>query len=442
MGFATHSKKSARSGKSVFQRQNIRIHILPAPARVTALTMWLARILKWLAVLAAIAGAIGSAAALFLWSLDRATRLRFEHPWLIYLLPLAGLAMGWYYRKLGKHVSSGNHVILGHVRQERDPIPFLLAPSILIATVGTHLFGGSAGREGTAVQMGAAIASGLGKCVAKTKAAAHLLVFCGIAAGFGAVFGTPFAGAVFALEFTGHRLLSRKLFPCLITALAADQICLAWGITHTPYPEIEFTRSATTWFPIFVKLFLFAAIIALASRFFIQASHFTVKKLREYFPHEAVRAGVGGCIVVVLFLLAGTGDYLGLGVLAENENSLTLPRFFSPDLHAPATAWLWKLVFTVVTLSAGFKGGEVTPLFFIGAALGNSLAWLVNAPVDLFAGVGMIAFFASATKTPWASLIMGIELLGWHVYAPLAVCTLLAYKFSGTKSVYPDVKDL
>ena len=442
MGFATHSKKSAHSGKSVFRRQNIRIHILPAPARVTALTMWLARILKWLAVLAAIAGAIGSAAALFLWSLDRATRLRFEHPWLIYLLPLAGVAMGYYYRKLGKHVSSGNHAILGHVRRERDPVPFLLAPSILIATVATHLFGGSAGREGTAVQMGAAIASGLGKYVAKTKAAAHLLIFCGIAAGFGAVFGTPFAGAVFALEFTGHRLLSRKLFPCLITALAADQICLAWGITHTPYPEIVFTRSVTTWFPIFVKLFLFAAIIALTSRFFIQASHFTAKKLREYFPHEAIRAGVGGCIVVILFLLAGTGDYLGLGVLAENENSLTLPRFFSPDLQAPATAWLWKLVFTVVTLSAGFKGGEVTPLFFIGAALGNSLAWLVDAPVDLFAGVGMIAFFASATKTPWASLIMGIELLGWHVYAPLAVCTLLAYKFSGTKSVYPDVKDL
>lgn len=404
--------------------------------------MWLGKTLKWLVVLGLIAAITGSAAALFLWSLDAATRQRFTMPWLVFLLPLAGVAMGFYYRHHGKPVNSGNHVILGQLHRDRDRVPLLLAPSILIATVATHLFGGSAGREGTAVQMGAAIASGVGAHVAKTKAAMNLLMFCGIAAGFGAVFGTPFAGAIFALEFTGRRLLSRRFIPCLLTALLADQVCLGWGITHTAYPEIEFARKVSTWLPVFWKLIFTAAVIALASRFFIAASHFTTAKLREHFPHEAVRAGVGGCIVVGLFLMVGTTDYLGLGVLAENDNSLTLPRFFSPDLHAPASAWLWKLAFTVVTLSAGFKGGEVTPLFFIGAALGNSLAWFLNAPVDLFAGVGMIAFFAAATKTPWASVIMGVELLGLQVYAPLAVCTLLAFKLSGTKSVYPNADDV
>jgi len=400
------------------------------------------KIFRWLIVLALVAGLVGSAAALFLLGLDAATRQRFANPWLIYFLPVCGVAMGCYYRYLGKHVSSGNHVILGHVHKGKAPVPFVLAPSIVFATIATHLFGGSAGREGTAVQMGAGIAAACGKYVVRTKEAANLLLFCGIASGFGAVFGTPFAGAVFALEFVGHRIISRKIIPCVLTALAADQVCHLWGIHHTPYPHIEFTRTLGTYLPIVWKLAFSACVFALASRFFIYASHGTARKFREWFPHEGLRGFVGGVIVIGLFLLAGTTDYLGLGVLAENKDSLTLTRFFSPGMHTNGTEWLWKLAFTVVTLSAGFKGGEVTPLFFIGAALGNSLAWFLNAPVDLFAGVGMIALFAAATKTPYASIIMGVELLGWHIFAPLALCALLTCKLSGINSIYPKVEDL
>jgi H+/Cl- antiporter ClcA len=138
-------------------------------------------------------------------------------------------------------------------------------------------------------------------------------------------------------------------------------------------------------------------------------------------------------IVIALSVMIGTTDYLGLGTLAEHGGSLTLPGFLSTETHAPATAWLWKLVFTVVTLSAGFKGGEVTPLFFIGAALGNSFAWWLGAPVDLFAGISMIALFAAATRTPVASVIMGMELLGWKMGVPLALCTFIAVKLSGTR---------
>lgn len=404
--------------------------------------MSFSKFLKWSLALVILAILTGSAAALFLWSLDAATRARFENPWLIYLLPVAGIAMGLYYRLHGRRITSGNHVILGNVRKENAPIPFSLAPSILIATVATHLFGGSAGREGTAVQMGAGIAATVGRFSTTGKASMNLMIFSGIAAGFGAVFGTPFAGALFALEFTGHRLVCRKMIPCLIAALTADQVCLAWGITHTPYPTIEFSKSITTYLPILWKLLFAAVVFALASRLFIITSHFTVKKLREWFPHEAVRAAVGGLAVVGLFISLGTTDYLGLGVLAENESSLTLPRMLDSDLRAPSDAWFWKAVFTIITLSAGFKGGEVTPLFYIGAAMGNALAWFLNAPVDLFAGVGMIAFFGAATKTPWASVVMGIELLGWQIYAPLAICTFTAWKMSGSNSVYPDVDDL
>ena len=402
--------------------------------------MFPVKVFKWLVVLAVVAVLIGSASAAFLWALDAATRQRFASPALIYLLPVAGMAMGFYYRQYGKHIASGNELILGNLHAGKARVPFSLAPSIVIATVATHLFGGSAGREGTAVQMGAAIASACGRFVEISEKAAHLLLFCGISAGFGAVFGTPFAGAVFALEFTGHRLFTRKIIPCLVTALAADQVCLAWGIIHTPYPAIEFTRSISSYLPLLWKLFFAAAVFALASRCFVAVGHLVTGKMKGWFPHEAKRGAVGGLVILVLFALVGTPDYLGLGVLAQDESSLTLPRFFSADVQAPATAWVWKLIFTVVTLGAGFKGGEVTPLFFIGAALGNTLAWFLDAPVDLFAGIGMIAFFAAATKTPYASVIMGIELLGWHVYAPLALCTFLTWKLSGRDSVYPNME--
>jgi H+/Cl- antiporter ClcA len=398
--------------------------------------------MKWLFCLAASAALIGSSAAFFLWALDAATQQRFAAPWLVYLLPLAGVAMGFYYRHPGKHISGGNHVILGNIHKETPEIPSALAPSILIATLVTHLFGGSAGREGTAVQMGAGIAAGFGRFFPESRNAGKLLVCCGIAAGFGAVFGTPFAGAVFALEFVGNRIVSAKIIPCLLTALAADYVCLTWGASHTPYPAISLGYSPAVWLLILAKLFLLAAVVALVCRLFVSASRFMSRKFREWFPHEAVRAGVGGVVIVALFLIVGTTDYLGLGALAENGKSLTLPGFLGADTQAPISAWFWKLVFTVITLSAGFKGGEVTPLFFIGAALGNSLAWMIGAPVDLFAGVAMIALFAAATKTPAASIVMGMELLGWKIGLPLALCTLIAVRLGGSTSIYPQAKDL
>ncbi len=395
------------------------------------------RTFKTLLVLFLMAFSIGSAAAFFLWSLDAVTLTRFNHPWLIWLLPLAGCAMGFYYRHHGKAVNSANALIVGECGKETPKIAFRLAPSILISTLATHLFGGSAGREGTAVQMGAGIAAGFSTFLKPEPERTRLILMCGIAAGFGAVFGTPFAAAVFALEFTRLSILSSKIIPCLLTALLANQVCHAWGIVHTPYPDIRIDLGfwkliALTW-----KCLLLAIVIAMAARAFVHLSTLVSRKFRQWFPHEAVRGTVGGLIIITLFLWVGTTDYLGLGVLGEHSNSLTLTKFFSPEIRESGDAWLWKMIFTLITIGAGFKGGEVTPLFFIGAALGNSIAWFIGAPVSLFAGISMITLFATCTKTPYASLIMGIELLGWPVAIPLAFCLWITMKLSGKSSIYP-----
>ena len=381
----------------------------------------------------------GSASAFFLWSLDRVTELQWANPWLLFFLPLAGVVVAWTYHRVGKSAEGGNNLILDQIHEPGGGVPTRMAPLILVSTLVTHLFGGSAGREGTAVQMGGSLASAYGRLGKFGEDNMRVLLMAGVAAGFGSVFGTPLTGAIFAMEvLVIGRVQYDALIPVLVASVVGDLTCSAWGIHHSIY-RIGITDGASLHAsfdgPLMAKVVLAAIGFGLTSQLFAELTHGLQHTFKKIAPSAPLRAALGGLLVIGLVYLVGTRDYLGLGVHSPDPHGVTILSAFSAGGAHP-WSWWWKLIFTAVTLSVGFKGGEVTPLFYIGAALGNTLAVLMGAPVDLMAGLGFLAVFAGATNTPLACTVMGIELFGAHYAAYFAVACFVAYFFSGHSGIY------
>ncbi|MFN3588086.1 MAG: chloride channel protein [Spirosomataceae bacterium] len=380
---------------------------------------------QWLIALLFVGVVSGSSSALFLYSLERITLLRGNYPFFLYALPFVGLFIGWFYQKGGDRVGKGNNLILEEINvPTQQKIPLKMSLWVLVGTLLTHLSGGSAGREGTAVQMSASLSD---QFPLKRFYRVNRSIFlrASIAAGFASVFGTPLAGILFALEVPQRgKIAFSALVPCLIAAFWADTVCHFWGATHSVYPTIAFLKLDIQTLG---KLAIASICFALSSWLFIQIGELVTKKIRALIPDKRFQPFWGGLILLICFLVFPLDELQGLGLP-------TLSAAF--EQTAAPYLFLGKLVFTAFTLSVGFKGGEVTPLFFIGATLGSYLASVLGIPTDYLAALGFIGVFAGATKTPWACVFIGYELFGAaNSVAYLFIC-FSVYFLSGENSIY------
>lgn len=380
---------------------------------------------KWIIICALIGIFSGSASALFLVSLEWVTQFRMQHDWIIWLLPFGGFLVGLSYYYWGEFVVKGNNLLLEEYENPKKVIPFRMAPLVLLGTLITHLFGGSAGREGTAVQMGGAIADQFTKIFKLDNSERKILIILGISAGFASVFGTPLAGAIFALEvlyFSKINLKSTVL--SFLVAYAAYFTVEFWEIKHTHYsipiiPELSFNN------------IIFTIIVGILSGFaallFARSTHFWGSLFSKNIKYPPLRPVIGGVILAIAFAGFGLTKFSGLGVPVIVDSFSNANQWYD---------FLLKILFTGFTLGAGFKGGEVTPLFFVGATLGSALSLIIPMPIALLAGIGFVAVFSGATHTPIACTIMGMELFGIAPGIFIAIACTIAYFSSGSIGIY------
>lgn len=401
------------------------------------------RFIRLILLIIPISAIIGSIVALFLWLLTLSIHFRFAHPWLLYLLPLAGVLIHFIYKSVGQSSEKGNNLIIDEIHKPGAGVPKRMAPIILVTTIITHLFGGSAGREGTAVQIGGSIAAMFGKWFKLDPPSMRTILITGIAAGFGAVFGTPLTGAIFAVEvLTLSKIEYRAFLPALVAGFVGDWTVSALKVHHTAY-HIDVIAKApyflSAYIPVdgllILKIILASIVFGSVSYLFAVSVHQIKNIFLKVFKTTWLIPIIGGLIIIALTYILGKPDYLSLGVDAEYPGAVTMPSAFNVG-GAQTWSWLWKTIYTATTLGTGFKGGEVTPLFYIGATLGNSLSVLLNTPASLFAAIGFIAVFAGATNTPLACTFMGVELFGSDYVIFFAIGCFTAYLFSGHIGIY------
>ena len=379
---------------------------------------------KWL-LLGALVGVIGgTVGAGFAKCIAFVTELRLSNGWLVLMLPLGGVLSVAIYRLL-KVTGVGTNDVFESVRTEKK-VPYLLAPAIFIGATLTHLFGGSAGREGAALQLGGSIASALGGLLRLDKKTQHILTLCGMGAFFSALFGTPIGAGIFALEVVsvGH-FCSGAFFPVTVATVSAFGISSYLGVKPerfviTGLPELGLN---SVW-----RVVLISVAAAFVSIVFCKAIHFSKAKIKRYLPNRYLRIVLGGAVLIVLTALVGNQDYNG-GGMEIIEHIFTTGKWHNE-------AFLLKIIFTVLTISVGFKGGEIVPTFYIGAALGATVGALVGISPSLGAAVGMAAMFSGVTNCPLATIVLAVEIFEGKGFIFCAIAAVTAFLLSGNVGLY------
>lgn len=377
---------------------------------------------KW-AVIAIAIGAVGGViGSLFHLSVNYATAARGDYPWLLWLMPLGGLLIVWLYRATSMEGKGTNDIINSIHFGEK--VPLLLTPVIFAATVLTHLVGGSAGREGAALQIGGSIGWQVGRLFHQGDRDVRMATMCGMSAVFAALFGTPLTAAIFALEvLTVGVFYYVALIPCLISALTAYGISLLFQLPPTRFTILE----AFPLSPVgLLQITALSVLCALVSIAFCVSMHKTDRLLQRRLPNPYLRVLLGSAALIVLTLLCGT-DYNGAGtdVILAAVGGTAVPW-----------AWLLKIVFTAITIGCGFKGGEIIPSFFIGATFGCFMGGLLGIPPTFGAAVGIVAVFCGAVNCPIASIVLSVELFGAGELSYFAIACGVSYMLSGYYGIY------
>ena len=399
------------------------MHTQPAGYALRA-WQYLKTFFKWVFVSVAVGLLGGGAGILFLYGIRFAGTSFDNLPWLLFLLPAAGLVIVGIYHLCRLPDSTGTNEVLAAVYTEKT-LPPLLAPLILVSTVLTHLFGGSAGREGAALQLGGGIGTPVGRAVRFDERDMHLVVLTGMSAVFSALFGTPLTAAFFALEVVSVGVMYyAALGPCLLSALIACKLASLAGFSPVAFSLLDMESLGV---PIVVQSVVLSILCALLSILFCVTMHKTAHLMQRIFKSAYLRIAVGGAVIVLLTLLVGSRDYNGVGAatLAKALSGVARPE-----------AFVWKLVFTAITLGSGFKGGEIVPSFFVGATFGATVAPLIGLDPALGAAIGLIALFCGITNCPVASLFLAIEIFGGACMPLFGITVAVAYALSGNFGVY------
>lgn len=383
---------------------------------------------KWVIFAILVGTIVGLCGSAFYFGMSYVTFLRTAHSWLILLLPAGGLVIVGLYHLFHDEKDTGTNLVISAIHSGYE-LPFRMAPLIFISTLITHLFGGSAGREGAALQMGGSIGNALGRLFRFDEKDKHVMIMCGMSAAFSALFGTPMAAAIFPMEMVSVGVMYYiALVPCVISSLVAHGIAVSFGVSNELFligeiPAFGILSS--------VKISVLAILCALVSILFCVILHQTGHLYKKLFKNPYLRVFAGGCLIVLLTCLVGSQSYNGTGInIIENcINGTVRPE-----------AFLLKMIFTALTLGAGYKGGEIVPSFFTGAAFGCLFGNLLGFSPTLCTAVGMTSVFCGVTNSPITSLLISFELFGYDGMPYFLLATAFSYMLSGYFGLYHSQK--